>query len=307
MQQGQAMDGAERAALAEVADTLYGMLPEEFTAARNDRAKDAAAAGGRQLAKDIRALRRPTTSAWLLNRLVREHPKELEKLLDLGASLRQAQESLAGEELKQLSRQRRQVIYALAQQARGLAADAGHRVGEDVERELEASLDAALADPAAAEALRSARLLRSLQVNGFDPVDLTDATAVSDTIPHPPRHQQPSRDRPGQGANAKQAQQRRETEQRHAAHQREARIAAAEQTVRQAMRSGPSAVPSWPTALPRWRRPGSNGSRRRATSWNSSRSWGRPKTRRPEPRPRPASANRPQRSRRAVTLPPSNG
>ncbi len=27
--------------LAEVADTLYGLLPEEFTAARNDRAKDA--------------------------------------------------------------------------------------------------------------------------------------------------------------------------------------------------------------------------------------------------------------------------
>ncbi len=29
--------------LAGVADTVYGLLPEEFTAARNDRAKDATA------------------------------------------------------------------------------------------------------------------------------------------------------------------------------------------------------------------------------------------------------------------------
>jgi len=33
--------------LAEVADTLYGLLTEEFTAARNDRAKDATDAGHR--------------------------------------------------------------------------------------------------------------------------------------------------------------------------------------------------------------------------------------------------------------------
>lgn len=53
-----------------VAVELYGLTPDEFTAARNQLAKnvDGAAAAA------IRALRKPTLAAWLANLLVRTDP-----------------------------------------------------------------------------------------------------------------------------------------------------------------------------------------------------------------------------------------
>lgn len=143
--------------LGDSADELYGLPPEEFAAARNTKAKDAAAAGDRKLGQAIKSLKRPTVSAWLLNMLLRQHGKQLTELLDLGVALREAQAELAGDDLKRLLRQRHHAIYALAQQARHFAAGVGHRVIDAVERELEANMEAALAYPAAADALRTGR------------------------------------------------------------------------------------------------------------------------------------------------------
>jgi len=199
--------------LTEIAEELHGLPPEEFTAARDSRAKQVAETGARALAKDIRALRRPKLGAWLLNLLVRERSDEMGGLLELGAALRQAQESLAGDDLKRLSRQRRQVVQALAQQARGLAAHRGHRVSEDVEREIAGTLEAALADADAAAAVHTGRLLHPLHANGLDPVDLTDAVAA----PTAPRASRPPRSAPAQ-----------------AEEWRKARLAAAELAVREA-------------------------------------------------------------------------
>ena len=68
-----------------VVNELYGLLPEDFAAGRKARAGEAQAAGNRSLAVAIRQLRRPTTSAWLANLLVRERPEEITALLELGA------------------------------------------------------------------------------------------------------------------------------------------------------------------------------------------------------------------------------
>ncbi len=57
--------------LEEIADELYGLPPEEFTAARDARAC-ALRASDRALADAVCALRRPTTAAWLVDLLVRE-------------------------------------------------------------------------------------------------------------------------------------------------------------------------------------------------------------------------------------------
>jgi hypothetical protein len=55
-------------------DELYALRPQEFTAARDARAAEARRAGDRELADRIRALRRPTLSAWAGNLLVRGSP-----------------------------------------------------------------------------------------------------------------------------------------------------------------------------------------------------------------------------------------
>lgn len=164
--------------LESVAAELYGHKPEEFIAARNLRAKDARQAGDRDLAAAIAALRRPTTSAWLVNALVRDRAAQVEDLLSLGDALREAQESLAGEALRQLSRQRRQVVSALGREARRLALSLGVRVSVQALREVEGTLDAALADPGAGEAVRSGRLTSALRYSGLGPVDLSGAVAL---------------------------------------------------------------------------------------------------------------------------------
>lgn len=145
-----------------VADELYGLRPGEFTAARDRRAKEARAAGDRDLAERIHRLRRPTTAAWAGNLLVREQHEEVEALLRLGESLRQAHQELDGEQLRQLSAEQLRVISALGRQAQQLAADAGQRIGESARREVEQTLHAALADPEAGREWARGRLTASL-------------------------------------------------------------------------------------------------------------------------------------------------
>jgi len=141
-----------------VADELYSLTPEEFTAARTAREKEARAQGDRQLAERIHGLSKPSVVAWLANQLVRERADEIGPLLDLGGQLREATAALQGEALRALSQQRHQIVYALVQQARAIASAAGHRVSEDAARGLEQTLSAALADEAAGQRLAAGRL-----------------------------------------------------------------------------------------------------------------------------------------------------
>jgi hypothetical protein len=149
------------------ADELYALPPEEFTAARDRQASQARGNGQSALAAQIRGLRKPTQSAWVVNLLARERPDELGGLLDLGASLREAQATLQGDELRRLSAQRGQVVAALAREALQLARAAGRTASTTVQREVEQTLEAALADPDAAEAVRTGRLASALSYAGF--------------------------------------------------------------------------------------------------------------------------------------------
>lgn len=148
--------------LESVADELYRLRPEEFTAVRDQRSAEAVAAGDRELARRIKELRRPTLSAWVSNLLVRRKPDEARALTGLGEGLRQAHRDLDGGRLRELSRQQRDLVAALSQQARELAAEAGHQVSDEALREVEATLHAVLADPRAAEEWAAGRLAKPL-------------------------------------------------------------------------------------------------------------------------------------------------
>jgi hypothetical protein len=110
-----------------VIDELYALPREEFTAARDARAKAARAAGDRDLATAIGKLRKPTSAAWVANLLAREHPGEVHDLIELGAALRGAHATLDGATLQELSWQRHQVVHGLVQQARALGARPARR------------------------------------------------------------------------------------------------------------------------------------------------------------------------------------
>lgn len=160
-----------------VAHELYGLVPGEFTSIRDTRAAEARRAGEAELAAAIKGLKRPTSSAWLVNLLVRRQPEQVDDLLDLGAAMREAQGQFAGGELRKLSQQRRQVVSALGRAAEALARDIGQPVSEAAKRELESTLEAALADPAAGDLVRSGRLTAALTSSGLGSPDQAGALA----------------------------------------------------------------------------------------------------------------------------------
>jgi hypothetical protein len=160
------------------AEQLYLLAPAEFTAARDAAVKQARADGDRERATALKALRRPTVAAWLLNTLVHEQPGLVEQLLDLGPGLAQAQAGGDAAALRALGEQRRQLVGAVVDRA---VADAGRGVTAAVRDELASTMEAALADPASADAVRSGRLVRALSYAGFGEVDLADAVAPPST------------------------------------------------------------------------------------------------------------------------------
>lgn len=169
-----------------VAAELYALPPDEFTAARNARAHQA----DRPLAAQIKALRKPTAAAWAVGLLAREG--QLGDALELSAALREAQDDLDAAELNRLGRQRRALVAALAAQAADLAAAKGVTVSASARTEVEKTINAAVMDAAAAAAVMTGRLVRTLEATGLEPVDLTDA--VGGSVPGVPDAPAPSRD-----------------------------------------------------------------------------------------------------------------
>ena len=153
--------------LEDVARDLYGLTPDDFTRARNRRAKEIADSGDRQLASEIRRLPKPSSAAWLANALVRRHRVAVDELTALGPTLRRAQRRAARADMRVASERRRDLVSELVHAASAIAADAGLSLGPNVERQLEQTLDAAVSDDSAALALRSGTLSTPLQFIGF--------------------------------------------------------------------------------------------------------------------------------------------
>ena len=174
-------------ALDTVADELYAVPPDEFVGARDAAVAAARERGDRDLAKAIGRLRRPTKAAWLANLLARHRSAQLEGLLSLAAGLADAQRTLDGTALRQLSSKRHQLVAAMAREAGRLAQEAGDPAAESVLRELQGILDAAMARPEIAEQVRSGRLTRTLSYTGFGPEADVDAVPAPVTRPAPPQ------------------------------------------------------------------------------------------------------------------------
>lgn len=163
--------------LADVVDELYALDPDQFTATRNARAKQAASEGDRELADRVRALPKPSAAAWAVNTLARLQPDRLDELLRLGESLREAQSHLDARSLRELAQRRRTLVVAVALEAVHAAERGGRALGGTVIDQVEQTLTAAMVDAAAADAVRSGSLVRALQAVGLE-VDVTNAVAL---------------------------------------------------------------------------------------------------------------------------------
>jgi len=166
-------------ALLEIAEELYGLPLGDFTSARDARAKELK---GTDLAGPVKSLRKPTVAAWVANALVRHETEQVDQILAVGAALRDAAGSLDGKELRELTRQRRQLTAAVTTQARQVASRLGVKVTPPVADQVEATLTAAMLDPDCAKALRSGLLVAALSATGVGESVAAEAIAVPEAL-----------------------------------------------------------------------------------------------------------------------------
>ncbi len=162
-----------------VADELYGLPLADFTPARDARAKELK---GTPLATRVKALRKPSVAAWVVNLLVRRDTEQVEQVLQVGAALREAQASMSAEELRALTKQRRQLTAAVTTGARRIARAEGTKVTEAVAAQVEATLTAAMVEEDCGRAVRSGMLVVPLASTGVDPADVAAAVAVPEAL-----------------------------------------------------------------------------------------------------------------------------
>lgn len=210
----------------EAADRLYGMVPEEFTSARDALAKEVKAAGDATLAKRIKALRKPTVVAWAVNRTARERSQELGRLLDLGRRLRDAWRAQDADALAEAGRERTPLVARLVRSVRETAEAAGHPLAPAADLEIEQTLDAAVVDEDAAEQVRRGTLARPLSYSGFTPAP------VVRPAPEPEAHAKPA---PKAGRDEAERE-RREAEHERRVKELEDALAEAERAAREAER-----------------------------------------------------------------------
>ncbi|MBG6097387.1 hypothetical protein [Nocardioides luteus] len=172
-------DDAPAPDLLDIAAELYGLPLGDFTPERDARAKGLK---GTPLAGPVKALKKPSTAAWVVNLLVRYETEQVEQVISVGALLREAQTGMDAAQLRELTKQRRQLTAAVTTRARGLAREHGLRVTEAVATQVEATLTAAMIDGSAAQAVRSGLLVSPLSATGVDAVDAASAVALPDAL-----------------------------------------------------------------------------------------------------------------------------
>ena len=184
--------------LLEVADRLYAEPLSAFTPAR-DAAARAASTGedaDKALATRIKSLRKPSVAAWAVNLLVRREGDQIDQVLALGDSLRAAAESMSADDLRALTRQRRQLTNALAGTARDLAREQDVRLTDPVVDQVEGMLTAAMLDQRAARVVRSGLILTAFTSTGVSELDVDAVCAVPAALGEDVAHRAAPTERP---------------------------------------------------------------------------------------------------------------
>jgi hypothetical protein len=180
--------------LADAKAELYQGDPEDFMARRGELVAQAREAGQAGVAKQIGALRKPTRSAWVVNRLVRADPEVTARLAALAAELRGGGQVMDGARIRELTAARARLVDELT----GQALDDFPAAPSALREEVTATFDAALADPEVAADLGT--LVRAAHWAGFGLAPAPDGAPASP--PHLRKPRNPRQLSPVPSANA---------------------------------------------------------------------------------------------------------
>lgn len=167
-------------------DTLYRAPLDRFTAARNALASSLRKAGRRADADRVKALAKPSATAWAVNQVWWTEPAALSELLDSGAAERSAHHDRAGgraADVRAAAGRRERAVAAVVDAAvrvlgrAGAAAGARFRIAGTVE---------SLASSGVPPDQTAGRLTRDLQSSGLEALGALGSRAVVSGTAVPP-------------------------------------------------------------------------------------------------------------------------
>ena len=148
--------------LEEELDRLYALPLNEFTAARDEVAKRLRGEGERDLADEVKALRKPSVAVWLVNQLAREREVDVKRLLKAGEALAKAQAAATRNDFAQARADEEHALERLASAAREAS------VGPQAADRAIQVLRAASLTEEGRDLLKRGRLTEELEPPGFE-------------------------------------------------------------------------------------------------------------------------------------------
>ena len=184
-------------------DELYGLRLDEFTPRRDQLAKGLRATGKRDEAAWVKALRKPSAAAWLVNQLARTQKSDTRRMLERGDALRVTQErALAGrasrEELAGAKHRYAEAMRMLLSKAQGFLDRRGAPPSQITLDRAAETLRAILLDDVARAGFAAGRLTREHRAAGLG----FAASGRTTVVPAGPGKATKSGKRSKAGANA---------------------------------------------------------------------------------------------------------
>jgi hypothetical protein len=152
-------------------DALFRLPLAEFTSARNALVAQLKRDGRQAEASEIKALPKPSASAWVVNQLYWRHREVFGRLIESGERLRRAHAAqLTGEAVRDPVNARRDVMAELARIAAGLLREGSHNATRDLMRRVTSTLEALSSYGSLPGAPVAGRLTDDLEPPGFEAV-----------------------------------------------------------------------------------------------------------------------------------------
>src|SRR3989442_363610 len=152
-------------------DALFKLPLAEFIGARNNLAARLKRGGRADDANLVKALAKPSVSAWAVNQLYWKHRDAFDRLLATSQRFRQAQTSgTAGRiaDIRESLDARREVLSHLSDLVTVLLRDAGHNPTPDTIHRITTTLEAVSAHPTPSDDKTPGRLTQDVDPPGFE-------------------------------------------------------------------------------------------------------------------------------------------
>ena len=152
-------------------DALFRLPVAEFTAARNALAVQLKKGGRRDESDRVKALLKPSITAWAVNQLYWQHREAFDRLIATGQRFREAQTSgRAGKiaDMREALDARREALSHLSDLATALLRDGGSSPTPETIHRISTTLEALSAYASFSDDLRPGRLTRDVDPPGFD-------------------------------------------------------------------------------------------------------------------------------------------